>query len=184
MYSVQFKAELSKVLDREGRVLTDRKGDRGGRTFWGISQRNWPDWSGWILLDNGETPDESMVTEFYHQNFWLPIRGDETNNEIAAEMFDTAVNQGVGQAVKCLQRALNLLNPIESKLKDDGGFGSKTKTAYDLYFSNSKRNKLHLRMALLRVLNFYQMKTYEDLVEKDLTQKENIFGWVLNRIGF
>jgi lysozyme family protein len=57
----------------------------------------------------------------YRLDYWLPIRGDELPPAIAAQVFDCAVNCGVGPAVRMLQRALGVA--------DDGDFGPVTLAA-------------------------------------------------------
>lgn len=44
----------------------------------------------------------------YWQMYWLAIRGPELPEWFAAFMFDAAVNQGRGIAVRCAQRALRV----------------------------------------------------------------------------
>lgn len=109
--------------------LTDSKIDPGGETYSGISRVYWPDWEGWEYIDKGERPPEIMVENFYRVNFWNRIQGDtlaEIAPEVACEVFDTAVNVGVNQAVKFLQTAHNIADGYRYELEVDGLLGPKT----------------------------------------------------------
>lgn len=98
--------------------------DRGGETFRGVSRKNWPNWTGWMIIDqargaypSASTPafhDELMkspdllhqATLFYRGNFWEPIHGDELPGKVAAALFDAAVHSGVKTAVRLLQSSI------------------------------------------------------------------------------
>ena len=44
-----------------------------------------------------------MVESFYRENFWNKIGGDNLDNQdLANQCYDTAVNMGVGEALKLL----------------------------------------------------------------------------------
>jgi len=91
-------------------------GDLGGKTYRGISYNNFPNWAGWPVIDaahlqRGEIclNAEPLVVAFYTQNFWNPIMGDEIiNQDTANELFDSAVNMGLHEAIVLTQRTLNI----------------------------------------------------------------------------
>jgi lysozyme family protein len=62
-----------------------------------------------------------VADDIYHQEYWLPIRGDDIPFSLASLLFDAAVNSGPPQAVVWLQRSLGV--------KDDGIFGPITLAA-------------------------------------------------------
>lgn len=116
-----FEIALKRALAFEGGFSNDPN-DKGGMTFCGISRKAWPDWSGWAIVDGAIENGVDVktyahqnalfmavhVAPFYLKNFWLPIRGDEIESQdIANYLFDFAVNSGVRNAVKCLQRAVS-----------------------------------------------------------------------------
>lgn len=66
--------------------------------------------------------------EIYRARYWMPIKGDALNSQnLAAALFDYAVNSGPGQAVKDLQRVLKGLGYYAGEI--DGGFGPVTLAA-------------------------------------------------------
>jgi lysozyme family protein len=94
--------------------------DTGGETFKGVSRKNNPNWSGWVIIDaikatnppslnvalnqNGDLLQNIM--SFYQVNYWDVIRtGDINDQQTANQVFDTAVNCGTGTAARFLQQA-------------------------------------------------------------------------------
>ena len=120
-----FLSAFDKLIGFEGLYSNDPN-DRGGETWKGISRNNYPKWEGWLIIDrikaitdktqlskvlstNKELSD--CVRNFYYQVFWMALNLDKIHiYEIAEEIFDTAVNQGLKTAVRYFQQALNLLN--------------------------------------------------------------------------
>ena len=89
-------------------------GDHGGETYRGITRPNFPHWKGWPIVDAhkplhhgamiNDVALEKMVEDFYVDNFWKPIHGDTmTDQDLANQVFDMAVNAGVGEALKLLR---------------------------------------------------------------------------------
>jgi lysozyme family protein len=96
-----FEQAFDKTVRRWERFeLTDHPGDYGRQTYAGISRRYWPGWAGWGLLDAGKPVPDSLVRDFYREQFWHPIEGDALRHQDVAEIiFDWAVNAGVPKAV-------------------------------------------------------------------------------------
>ena len=91
-------------------------GDRGGETYMGIARNFFPMWKGWAIIDkhkplhnNDFIKDDtlhSLVMKFYVDNFWNPIKGDTIGDQdLANQVFDMAVNAGVGTALKLLKES-------------------------------------------------------------------------------
>jgi lysozyme family protein len=95
-----FARALAHVMEWEGGYVNDPN-DPGGETKFGISKRAYPalDIAN-LRLDEAE--------DIYRRDYWDRIRGDELSPGLALAMFDCAVNQGLGTAVKLLQRALGV----------------------------------------------------------------------------
>ena len=110
---MNFPEAVRHVLDIEGGYVFNKK-DPGGETNLGISKRSYPG-----LDIKNLTVD--LATEIYLRDFWLPIKADLLPFKVRYCLFDCAVNQGVGRAVKILQAALNV--------KVDGVLGVKTLSA-------------------------------------------------------
>lgn len=108
------------VLSYEGGYANDPS-DTGGETFRGVSRRSWPLWEGWEIVDRVKSAfpedfrsvllrDDDLrlrATDFYRQNFWAAIHGDELPDKFAVALFDAAVHSGVKRAVRLLQSALD-----------------------------------------------------------------------------
>ncbi len=116
--------------------------DRGGETYKGISRVHHPRWGGWRKIDaarrkadfpgllDGDRSLQAMVKSFYKENYWDRFLGDDiADQEVANELYDTAVNMGVRRSVRFLQNGLNLLNRNQNNYGDlvvDGWLGQTT----------------------------------------------------------
>lgn len=161
-----FDMAFKEVLGFEGGYVDD-KNDNGGETKYGISKRSYPD-------VNIESLTIEQAKHIYYRDFWntkqmeLSLIDDE---KIAIELFDTAVNMGVGVASKFLQEALNLMNRNQKEWNDlviDGFCGVETLKAY----------KKARKDILLKVLNGLQFCRYKSIVEKNPTQEVFFNGWM------
>ena len=136
----KFKTAFEKTMQNEGFYSNDPN-DPGGETCFGISRVYHPEWRGWKLIDeyaktDTDFPDfvrnllRTYAEEFYEKEFWVKCGADRVASQlIANELFDSAVNVGVREAVKFLQMSLNLLNRNETDYQDievDGIFGNGT----------------------------------------------------------
>jgi lysozyme family protein len=104
------------LLGHEGGFV-DHPADPGGATRWGVTERVAR--AAGYVGDMREFP-ESEAKRIYHASYWSPARTDELPPAIRQAVFDGAVNSGVRQSVKWLQRAIGA--------KDDGVVGSQTIT--------------------------------------------------------
>lgn len=96
----KFTKIINRVLDNEGGYVFNAA-DPGGETKFGISKRAYP------KLDiKNLTRDQAI--EIYRQDYWNRINGDKLPEEIAYQVLDTAVNHGIGNAIRMLQRAINV----------------------------------------------------------------------------
>ena len=100
--------------------------DSGGETYAGVARNYWPQWSGWPLVDQivaqhpanlnaalrANSSLQASVQAFYQQNFWNVVSlGTLNSQQVANQLFDTAVNMGTGIAALFLQEAINALKP-------------------------------------------------------------------------
>ncbi|WP_316214877.1 glycoside hydrolase family 108 protein [Bradyrhizobium sp. SZCCHNR2035] len=114
-----FERCLRRVLGSEGRY-SNHPADPGGATMWGITQR---DYDAYRRLKGQPPRDVRLITiaernEIYRKKYWNGARCDELPDGVDYCVFDGAVNSGVAQSVKWLQRALGV--------KDDGDIGDHT----------------------------------------------------------
>lgn len=111
-----FDRAFTALLGNEG-GYSNQPDDPGGETMWGITLT--------VARANGyvgrmqEMPAEIAKT-IYRKNYWLP-QFDDLPYAIAFQVFDGAVNSGIGQSVRWLQRAVNVA--------DDGQLGPVTMAA-------------------------------------------------------
>lgn len=101
---------FDKVISHEGGYVNNPK-DPGGETKFGISKRAYPD----IDIAN-LTLDRAKA--IYLRDYWQRARCDELPPSIAYLVFDCAVNSGIGQSIRFLQRAVGVA--------DDGVIGPMT----------------------------------------------------------
>lgn len=102
-----FSRNIDRVLGHEGRYVNDPD-DPGGETNWGISKRSYPH------VNIKELGREDAIA-IYYRDFWLKILGDQLSDGASYQLLDSAVNSGVTQSVRFMQRALGVA--------DDGIFG-------------------------------------------------------------
>lgn len=115
-----FLAAYKRTENFEGdNIYTKTPGDSGGETWSGISRVFNPKWLGWKILDtilnkkNNQVinnPElEELKLDFYRSNYWNPIWGDKiSKQEVANDLYDTAVNMGVGTSIKLSERQFKL----------------------------------------------------------------------------
>ncbi len=129
-----FESFLSVVLAAEG-GYANVTGDLGGETYRGISRRWHPNWQGWVNIDaikrqrpirHNEIIKDSnldqLVSSFYRNNFWVPIRGSQIlDQDVANVIADHAVGVGIDDAVKLAQWLLTEKFKIDTKI--DGVIG-------------------------------------------------------------
>lgn len=108
-----FERALAHVLEMEG-GYSDDPHDPGGPTNKGITIAVYARWIGVELDDRNRTrlvqqlkriPD-AMVREIYATRYWLPASCEAMPPALALMHFDTAVNHGVGTAIRMLQQVV------------------------------------------------------------------------------
>jgi lysozyme family protein len=123
-----FEPAFNELIKHEGGYVNDPD-DHGGETYRGISRKNWPGWNGWADVDkiksghpqvgaihelplqkalNSNADLQGRVKEFYRRNFWMPPMEAMSDQALANWLFDKAVNMGVRQAYKLMQRAVHV----------------------------------------------------------------------------
>ena len=114
---MNFDEAFQRLLGVEGDFV-DHPADPGGATMWGITER--------VARANGYKGHMrdfpvSLAKQIYRASYWDAVRADELPTAVRYSVFDAAVNSGVSQSVKWLQRALGV--------SDDGAIGPKTLAA-------------------------------------------------------
>jgi len=104
---MSFERALTFVLSHEG-GYSDHIRDPGGATNFGITQKTLSKWRGKnINRHDVRTLTRQEASDIYHDQYWLRCKCDQLPPALAFFMFDAAVNQGVGRAIKTLQKSIN-----------------------------------------------------------------------------
>lgn len=112
-----FDRAITLLLKHEGGYVNDPR-DPGGETKYGITKRTYPN-------EDIKNLTPERAKEIYRKDFWEPIRGDELPFDVAFNLLDGAVNSGVSQSVRWMQRA--------AEIADDGVIGDETMKAWLRY---------------------------------------------------
>jgi lysozyme family protein len=116
MIVTNFDRAFAALLDNEG-GYSNNPADPGGETMWGVT-------AGVARAYGYAGPMREMpvaiAKAIYKAQYWRP-QFDDMPYAVAVQVFDGAVNSGVGQSVKWLQRAVGV--------KDDGIIGPSTMAA-------------------------------------------------------
>jgi lysozyme family protein len=105
----EFERSLTKVLVHEGGFVNHPK-DPGGATNRGVTQRVYDDYLKSRHQSSKSVKDitSGEVEAIYRQKYWNLIKGDSLPAGVSYVVFDGAVNSGVSQSAKWLQRALGV----------------------------------------------------------------------------
>lgn len=159
---------LDRIIIREGGwKITNRKNDRGGLTFGGMTLRTLNDW-----LEGQKRPQlegytdceatRDVILECYRAEFIKPLSWLHTRTVCRGLYFeivaDAAVHHGMGNAVRMLQRA--------HRIPDDGIVGPQTRK--------------HASAATLQHLTAFTRERVLFMardVKRNPKQLENIVGW-------
>lgn len=122
---MNYDEAFARVIGHEGKFQNDQN-DRGnwttGRigvgqlkgTKYGISAMSYPN-------EDIENLTLERVKFLYKRDFWDRVSGDHLHNAVVYQLFDAAINHGIGNAIRILQRALGVA--------DDGDMGPITYAA-------------------------------------------------------
>jgi len=111
---MNFDTAFTQLIGHEGGFV-NHPDDPGGATNWGVTER--------VARSHGYTGHmlDFTVTaakSIYRKDYWDAVRAEDLPPVIRYAVFDSAVNSGVGQATRWLQRALGVA--------DDGRIGPLT----------------------------------------------------------
>ena len=155
-----FDSAFNHVLQSEGGYSNDPV-DAGGETNLGVTKKAWATYIGRPVHD-GEmkalTPD--VVKPFYKSQYWDKIGGDELPYGLDYLAFDFAVNAGVTQASKFVQRCVGA--------KDDGVVGP------DTLYRVSKANPRTMIMGFTNQKELF----YKNVVQRIPSQVKFLNGWL------
>lgn len=117
---MNFDQAFDRLLGHEG-GYSNNPADPGGETMWGVTAR--------VARSNGYTgPMRSLPRDtakaIYRKLYWDAVKADQLPAAVRFDVFDGAVNSGVGQSGKWLQRAAGM-----QERDVDGAIGPRTVAA-------------------------------------------------------
>ena len=199
-YGEDYVRALIFTSSAEG-AFANRKADKGGITYKGISRVYNPKWVGWNIINRyldkypelripyeGKPPAsihklnfelnaneelEYLIYDFYYENYWKKCGAWNIGGKLAVVLFDMATLQGVRRASKSLQKCLNI--HFKTNLVVDSQVGSGTIKVLNEVISNKG-----LDIVVEKLL--YEMK--DNLIEASKLDGNGVFlkGW-MNRIS-
>lgn len=107
---MNFDTAFEKLIGHEG-GYTEGKSDPGGETAFGVSKRSYPN-------EDIKNLTLERAKVIYKRDFWDRAQCDKLPAALAFQVFDAAVNSGIGQSIRFLQRAVGVA--------DDGQLGPLT----------------------------------------------------------
>ena len=138
---MNFTTAFEKLLGHEG-GYSDHQDDPGGKTRYGITEA--------VAREVGYRGDMrelplDLAQRIYKDRYWDAVQAEHLPADIRYAVFDAAVNSGVAQAAKWLQRACGV--------KDDGVIGPQTiRAANALHPEGLKRKMLAQRLRFMATL--------------------------------
>ncbi len=139
---MNFTTAFEKLLKHEGGYV-NHKDDRGGATRYGVTEA--------VAREVGyrgvmsELPLD-LAQRIYKERYWDAVQAEHLPADVRYIVFDGAVNSGIVQAAKWLQRACGV--------KDDGVIGPQTiRAANALHSDGLKRRILAQRLRFMATLS-------------------------------
>jgi lysozyme family protein len=134
---MNFDQAFDALLNHEG-GYSDHAADPGGKTRYGVTEA--------VAREVGYRGDMrelplDLAKQIYKNSYWDAVKADQLPSAVRYLVFDAAVNSGVGQAARWLQRAV--------KVKDDGVIGPMT-----LLAANQSNPEALARRVLAQRLRF------------------------------
>jgi lysozyme family protein len=127
---VNFLTAFDKLLKHEG-GYSDHAADPGGKTRYGITEAVAREVG--YRGDMRELPLE-LAQRVYKERYWDAVQAESLPPDVRYIVFDGAVNSGVAQSAKWLQRACGV--------KDDGVVGPVTIRAASTLHSEGLRRRI------------------------------------------
>jgi lysozyme family protein len=127
----------------------------------------------------GDQQLTDLAIAHYETNYWDRVRGDEIQwQDVAEEVFDTAVNCGIGTALKLLDEILNVGNRNGQDYADiqvDGKFSDQD--MQNLGILVEKRGV----SSVVKCLNILQGARYYEICKANPKMERYWWGWCINR---
>ncbi len=159
-----FEDAFRRTFALEGGEVND-EADRGGHTNYGITQATLDSARQRGVLSGLRSVSEitpELARRIYLVDYWRALGLEMiSHREIAAELFDTAVNMGSGHATMIAQLALDYLGET---LVIDGAMGPRTCGLINVWCRKDPQT-------LFKVLNGFQFIAYVELIDGALVDE-------------
>lgn len=155
-----FPKSLHFILQSEG-GYSNHPADKGGETNFGIAKKFYPN-------EDIKNLTIERAGEIYKSDYWDKIKGDWLPSGIDYVVFDSAVNHGVSNAGKFLQKAINRIN---GPITVDGIIGTGT-------LGKAIKLGQMLIVEIIRERDIF----YRKIVANDSSQEVFFKGW-MNRLA-
>jgi lysozyme family protein len=179
---MNFEKTIDDIVAREKGYVND-PADSGGETNYGIAKA--------VARANGFAGDMrdlpiALAREIYRKRYITEPQFHlvaDLSAAIAAELVDTGVNMGPGQAALFLQRWLNAFNLNGSQYGDlfvDGRIGGVTLAALRAYLDWRGAQG---ETVMVAALNSVQGARYLDITEAAPKNERFAYGWIFQRVA-
>jgi lysozyme family protein len=138
---IDYDEAIDRILAHEGGYVNN-PADPGGETQWGIAKRSYP-------TVNIKTLTRDGAKAIYLRDFWTPVASKVSDSALCFQVLDAAVNHGIGNAIRFLQRAIGVA--------DDGAFGPASIAA----LSARDPHDVHLLFMAERFEFWAKLKTFD-----------------------
>lgn len=163
--SNNFDQAFKVVVGLEGGYTNDPV-DAGGETKYGVSKRAFPN-------EDIKNLTIERAKQIYKKNYWDRCGCDDIKSySIALQVFDIAINCGVGMAGKLVQRAINETSKVKTKV--DGVIGPKTVANINVSDVRTLNNNLVAK----------RIEYYYAIVSSKPIQKRFLRGWLIRAERF
>lgn len=178
--AADIQKSLAVVFGHEGGLQCDRDdpgnwtggkvgSGRPGCTKFGIATNTYP------LVDIRNLT-LAKAAELYRRDFWNPLRLYELESQaLATEIFDTAVNCGVGTGGNMVLQLVNIFGPAHYKLTG-------RVNAEQIEWINQYTRKKTNRTTFWRALNVLQGSRYLEIIRKNPRMMKYCNSW-FSRVG-
>jgi lysozyme family protein len=173
---------IDEVIAREGDYVAN-PADRGGPTRFGITQATARahGYAGAMT----DLPHDTAIA-IYRADYWTKPGLDRIAAiapDIAAELFDTGINMGIGTAAGFLRRALNVLNRGGHDYPDIAPGGAIDAPVVAALESYTRVRGAAGEAVPLKALNAIQGERYIALAEQRPADEAFVYGWLANRVA-
>lgn len=165
----KFDDALKLVLRYEGDYV-NHPNDPGGATNKGITQAVYDKYrkNKHKAVKDVRNINDDEINNIYFENYWLKAKCNKLPENLSIVHFDTAVNSGIKQASKFLQRSVGA--------NDDGIIGEKTLKKIKDFLSEKNENMI-IKNYLTQRRAFYKL-----IAERNPKLKVFLRGW-FNRLA-